>query len=428
MDNSNPWNGKSSTEELEIEQAEHRLSDPSSANMQFLQSTLPNADSIPTQASVAGAPWAPPGKAPASGSPVGAGFSNLAPAYSGLGLLGAVGVSDLSSAASALGISSAVASAAPAAMGKTAVGDGAALAALGPKALAQGLLPERFTDSLPLMKALNDSAVPLSPEFEQLMAMLGQPGDLPLQDPLQSLILSAGSGGSESLQLAIDSVMDQISLIANTFEPLMDGFGNEVTAQTALMSTMSSADLGLNILTDAGNVGAALTDLLGSVDVIGNPQIGSLLNLGSALDDVVAVVDSLPILDGITNPITDIVGGITDPVTDIVGGITDPVTDIVGGITDPVTDIVGGITDPVTDIVGGITDPVTDIVGGITDPVTDVVGDLPGLGLLSGLGSSAGDQSDSGLLDALSSGISSSAGAEGGALDGVLGALDPNKG
>ncbi|MCR2747502.1 hypothetical protein, partial [Limnobacter parvus] len=88
--------------------------------------------------------------------------------------------------------------------------------------------------------------------------------------------------------------------------------------------------------------------------------------------------------------------------------------EIVDGITDPVID-------PIIEIVDGITDPVI-------DPITDIVeGVLPDLGLLSGLGSSPSSDSDFGLLDSLSSGISSSAGSEGGALDGLLGSIDPNK-
>ncbi|HEX4917492.1 MAG TPA: hypothetical protein VFV43_06320 [Limnobacter sp.] len=416
MDNSNPWTGKSSAEDLEIEQAEHRLSDPGSANMQFLQSTLINTDAADASG-VGVSPWAAPSKPILVGNPPSSGFSGLAPAYSGVGLVGVLAGGDLSGMNSALGISSAVASAAPATMGKTTVGDGAALAALGSKALSPSLITERFADSLPLMRSLADAQVPLSPEYAQLMAMLGSPLDESQLEPLQNLLVGAGTGASaENLQDAIDAVMDQISLLNSTFEPLMDGFAGDVQSQTALMSSLPSTDLGLNILSDADSVSTALTDLLGSVDAGSSQQISGLLNLGSALDEVLAVVDSLPTLDGITDPVTGIVDGITDPVTGIVDGITDPVTGIVDGITDPVTGIVDGITDPVTGIVDGITDPVTGIVDG-----------LPGLGLLSGFSTSGASEGNAGLLDGLSSGISSAAGAEGGALDGVLGTLDSNK-
>ncbi|HEX4843329.1 MAG TPA: hypothetical protein VFV57_06635 [Limnobacter sp.] len=389
MDKTNPWTGKSSAEDLEIEQAEHRLSDPGSANMQFLQSTLTGGGIEASGFGAGATPWTPPSKSNSANAPQSAGFSGLAPAFSGVGLVGALAGTDLSGQATALGISSAVASAAPAAMGKTTVGEGAALAALGPKALVPNLMTERFSDSLPLMRANNDAQVPLSPEYAQLMAVLGAPVDGPQGDSLQNLLMGVGAGTSaQNLEDAINAVMDQISLINSVFEPVMDGLSGDVQSQVSLMNNMPSTDLGLNILSDASNISGNLTDLLGSLDVGNNPQIGSLLNLGAGLEEVLSVVDSLPILDVITNPITD--------------PIIEPITDIVGGITDP-------ITDP------------------IIDPVIDVVGGVPGLGLLSGLSTSGSSEGDVGLLDGLSSGIASTAGSEGGALDGVLGALDPNK-
>ncbi|WP_370263878.1 hypothetical protein, partial [Limnobacter sp.] len=370
MDDSKPWDGHPTQEDLDIERAEQGFADPGSANMQFLQSTLPNSDADSSLSTYSMQGWASPGKASHSAASSFPGFSNLAPAYSGLGLIGAVGSADFAGGGSALGLSSAVAAAAPAAMGKTSVGDSAALAAMGAKAMAPALPAERFTDGLPLMKAGKEALVPLSPEFEQLMAMLGVPSDFDAMDPAQ-LLISGGGTGAENLQSAIDAVMDQITLLNNTFEPLMEGLSGEVQSQVAMVGNQSTTDLGLNILSDAQSVSSTLGDVLGTVNVGANPQFAGLLNLGSAIDEVLAVVDTLPTLDPVTTPIADIVGGVLNP-------ITEPVTDIVGGIinnpvTSPITD---PITEPVTDIVGGIinnpvTSPITDP---ITEPVTDIVG------------------------------------------------------
>ncbi len=451
-------NMKSTAEDRAVERAEQQLADPSALNMQFLQSTL-NTSEFDGLSANSGFPGSAAKSQLHQSNPSGGGFSGLSPAYSGAGLLGAVAAADLSGASSAMGMAAQVASAAPVTFGKTTVGESASLAGLGNKALSQPADLSKISD-FPLLKPVanaDGSMVPMSAEFAQLMAMLEGSGGINPDDALNSLISGLGQNPNpESLQTAIDAVLDQINLLNTTFEPVFDNLSGDVQNQFATQNSMPTGDLGLSIFEDAGEVSTVLTDLLGTIDVVANPQLDSLLNLDSTIDDIVSLVGSLPDLDlsPVTDPITEIVGGITDGI----GGITDPVTGIVddgvGGVTDPVTGIVddgvGGVTDPVTgivdDVVGGVTDPVTgivdDVAGGVTDgvidvtnPVVDVITDVtdplldPVLGdggLLSGLSSSS-SESDSGLLDSLSSGISSSAGAEGGALDSLLGSLDQNK-
>ena len=471
-------NTKPTAEDIAIERAEHQLSDPAAANMQFLQSTLNSAEFEGVGASTGFFNASGKQSIPSSNSSSPS-FSGLSPAYSGAGLLGAVAAADMGGAASAMGMAAQVASAAPVTFGKNSVGESANLAALGNKALAQAADMSKLADNSPLLKPIANSdgaLVPMSAEFTQLMAMLeGSGNGLDPNDALMSLIDGLGKNPSaENLQAAIDGVLGQINLLNQAFDPVFDGLQGDVQNQVSLQNGLPSTDLGISMLDDASDLSSTLNDLLGTVDVGSNPQLNSLLNLDNTFDDIASLVGSLPDLDlsPVTDPVTDIVGGvvggitdgiggITDPVTDIVDGITDvidPVTDIVDGvvdgitdITDPVTDIVTDITDPVTDIVTDITDPVTDIVTDITDPVTDVITDvsdpvtdvitditdpildpilepiLGGGGLLSGLSTSSTGESDAGLLDSLSSGISSSAGSEGGALDGLLGSLDPNK-
>ena len=479
-------NTKATAEDMAIERAEHQLADPAAANMQFLQSTLNSSGFDGVGASTGFFNASGKQSIPSSNSS-GSGFSGLAPAYSGAGLLGAVAAADMGGAASAMGMAAQVASAAPVTFGKNSVGESANLAALGNKALAQPTDLSKLADNSPLLKPIaspDGALVPMSAEFTQLMAMLEGGGNgLNPNDALMSLIDGLGKNPSaENLQAAIDSVLGQINLLNETFEPVFDGLAGDVQSQVSLQNGLPSTDLGVSIFDDAGEVSSALTDLLGTVDVGSNPELNSLLNLDNNFDDIASLVGSLPDLDltpvtdpvtdivggitdgigGITDPVTDIVDdvvdgitdgvdGITDPVTDIVDdvvdgitdgidGITDPVTDVITDITDPVTDVITDITDPVTDVITDITDPVTDVITDITDPVTDVVTDitdpiidpildpiLGGGGLLSGLSTSPSDESDAGLLDSLSSGISSSAGSEGGALDGLLGSLDPNK-
>ena len=436
-------NMKSTAEDRAVERAEQQLADPSALNMQFLQSTL-NTSEFDGLSANSGFPGSAAKSQLHQSNPSGGGFSGLSPAYSGAGLLGAVAAADLSGASSAMGMAAQVASAAPVTFGKTTVGESASLAGLGNKALSQPADLSKISD-FPLLKPVanaDGSMVPMSAEFAQLMAMLEGSGGINPDDALNSLISGLGQNPSpESLQTAIDAVLDQINLLNTTFEPVFDNLSGDVQNQFATQNSLPTGDLGLSIFEDAGEVSTVLTDLLGTIDVGANPQLDSLLNLDSTIDDIVSLVGSLPDLDlsPVTDPITEIVGGITDGI----GGITDPVTgivdDVVGGVTDPVTGIVdgvvGGVTDPVTgivdDVAGGVTDgvidvtnPVVDVITDVTDPLLDpVLGDG---GLLSGLSSSS-SESDSGLLDSLSSGISSSAGAEGGALDGLLGSLDQNK-
>lgn len=402
-------NTKTTAEDLAIERAEQQLADPSAANMQFLQSTLVNNEFDGFGAST-GFFNASAKQSVSSPSHSGSGFSGLSPAYSGAGLLGAVAAADMGGASTAMGIAAQVASAAPVTFGKDAVGESASLAALGDKALTQQTVDG--SSSLKTVANADGSMVPLSPEFSQLLAMLDGSDSVNPDDALMGLVDGLGQNpSSENLQVAIDAVMGQINLLNSTFEPVFDGLAGEVQSQIGVQNALSSTDLGFSILDSADDVSTTLSDLLGSVDVVSNPQIDSLLSLGSTLDDVVSLVGSLPELDlrPITDPVLDVVDGVVDPIIDVTDPVIDPIVDIITDITDPVTD-------PVTDVIEPVIDPVLDP---ILDPITDG-------GLLSGLSSTSGD-SDTGLLDPLSSGISSSAGSDGGVLDGALGPLDTNK-
>lgn len=472
-------NIKSTVEDMAIERAEHQLADPAAANMQFLQSTLNSADfdgvSAGTSFFNASGKQSVPSSSSSSHS-----FSGLSPAYSGAGLLSAVAAADMGSASSAMGMAAQVASAAPVTFGKNSVGESANLAALGNKALASPIDMSKLADQSPLLKPIanaDGALVPMSAEFMQLMAMIeGSGNGLNPNDALMSLINGLGKNPSaENLQAAIDGVLGQINLLNETFEPVFDGLAGDVQSQLSLQNALPSTDLGVSIFDDAGGLSNTLNDLLGTVDVGSNPQLNSLLNLDNTFDDIASLVGSLPDLDltpvtdpvidivggvvggitdgigGITDPVTDIIGdvvggitdgigGITDPVTDIITDVTDPITDVITDITDPVTDIITDVTDPITDVITDITDPVTDVITDVTDPITDVITDITdpildpildpiigGGGLLSGLITGPSEESGAGLLDSLGSGISSSAGSEGGALDGLLGSLDPNR-
>ena len=421
-------NTKTTAEDLAIERAEQQLADPSAANMQFLQSTLVNNEFDGVSAST-GFFNASAKQSISSPSHSGGGFSGLSPAYSGAGLLGAVAAADMGGASSAMGIAAQVASAAPVTFGKEAVGESATLAALGDKALVQ---PVDGNSALlkPLANA-DGSMVPLSPEFSQLLAMLEGSDSVNPDDALMGLVSGLGqTPSSENLQAAIDAVLGQINLLNSTFEPVFDGLAGEVQSQIGVQNALSSTDLGFSILDSADDVSTTLSDLMGSVDVVSNPQIDSLLSLGSTLDDVVSLVGSLPELDlrPITDPVLDVVDGVVDPIIDVTDPVIDPIIDIITDITDPVTDPVTDVIEPVIDpVLDPILDPITDVTDPVIDPILDPILDpITDGGLLSGLSSTSSD-SDTGLLDPLSSGISSSAGSEGGVLDGALGPLDPNK-
>jgi len=370
---------KASDEDLAVENAEKQLSDPSALNMQFLQSTLTNSV-FDTTASATGLQ---DGVAKFSGSQFQASpaaLSGLSPAYSGAGLFSAVSAASLGGASSAMGMTSQVASAAPVTFGKTTVGESANLNALGNKALAQPTDLSKLLDQGPLFKPVanaDGSLVPLAPEFSQLLAMLeGGANGVNSNDALASLIKSMGDNPSaENLDAAIEAILGQINLLDSTFAPVFDGLSGEIVNQQAIQNGLPSVDLGLSIRDAAGEVSSSLGELLGPISGADNLLQSSLLNLGSAFDNISSLIGSLPDLDTtpVLDPVTDIIGGITDPITDIVDGIADPITDIVDGIIDPITDVVDGITDPITDIVDGITDPITDVVDGITDPITDIV-------------------------------------------------------
>ncbi|MBU0783486.1 MAG: hypothetical protein KJ798_10065 [Gammaproteobacteria bacterium] len=415
-------NTNTTAEDLAIERAEQQLADPSAANMQFLQSTIVNNEFDGLGAST-GFFNASAKQSIASPTHSGSGFSGLSPAYSGAGLLGAVAVADMGGVSSAMGIAAQVASAAPVTFGKEAVGESATLAALGDKALAQQTADSNSALLKPLANA-DGSMVPLSPEFSQLLAMLEGSDSVNPDDALMSLVGGLGQNpSSENLQGAIDAVLGQINLLNSTFEPVFDGLAGEVQSQVGVQNSLSSTDLGFSILDSADDVSTTLSDLLGSVDVVSNPQIDSLLSLGSTLDDVVSLVGSLPeldIVDGVLDPITDVIEPVIDPIVEIITDITDP-------IADPVIDVIEPVIDPIVDIITDITDPIADPVIDVIEPVIDpILGPITDGGLLSGLSSTSSD-SDTGLLDSLSSGISSSAGSEGGVLDGALSPLDSNK-
>ena len=460
-------NIKTTAEDLAVERAEQQLADPSALNMQFLQSTLNSTEFDGLSAGSSFFTASAKGTIPNS-SQAGSGFGGLSPAFSGAGLLGAVAAADMSSASSALGMAAQVASAAPVTFGKRDVGESATLAGLGNKALAEPNDLSNFINKSTLLKPVanaDGSLVPVSAEFTQLMAMLeGNGNGVNADDALMSLIDGLGQNPSaENLQAAIDAVLDQISLLSGTFDSVFDGLDGEVQSMLGSQNGLPSTDLGLSIRDDAGEVSMTISDLLGSVDVVSNPQIDSLLNLDSTFDEIVSLIDSLPeldlapitepildpitdvvddvvddvvepILDPVVDPITDVVDDVVepildpvvDPITDVVDDVVEPILDpVVDPITDVVDDVVDDVVEPILDpVIDPILDPITDISDPLLDPILDPITDG---GLLSGLSSSSNSDSDIGLLDSLSSGISSSAGSEGGSLDGLLGSLDQNK-
>ncbi|MCR2746071.1 hypothetical protein NSP04_05375, partial [Limnobacter sp. YS8-69] len=313
-------NTKTTAEDIAIERVEQQLAAPDAMNMQFLQSTL-NTDDF----SGLGANTGFAGVAAKSSIPLpansGSSFSGLSPAYSGAGLLGAVAAADMGGASSAMGMAAQVASAAPVTFGKNSVGESATLSGLGNKALAQPADISRILDNSPLLKPVanaDGSMVPVSAEFSQLMAMLqGNGNGVNPDDALMSLVGGLGANPSaDSLQQAIEAVLDQIGLLNSTFEPVFDGLAGEVQNQLSAQNGLSSTDLGFSILNDAGSVSTSLTDLLGTLNVGSSPQLDGLLNLDSTFDDIASLVGSLPDLDlsPVVDPIIEIVDGITDPV------------------------------------------------------------------------------------------------------------------
>jgi len=110
-------NIKNTAEDLAVERAEQQLADPSALNMQFLQSTL-NTSEFEGLSAHSGFPGAAAKSQLHQSNQSSGSFSGLSPAYSGAGLLGAVGAADLSGASSAMGMAAQVASAAPVTFGK----------------------------------------------------------------------------------------------------------------------------------------------------------------------------------------------------------------------------------------------------------------------------------------------------------------------
>ncbi len=388
-------NTAATPEDMAIERAEQQLMEPTAQSMQFLQSSVGDVPPAiePSMASL-----------PGSIHRIGLGSSNSASnggataAYSGSsGLLGAVAAVDLASAGSAMGVAAQVASAAPTAFGKAAVGPSVALSQL---PVSNVSTIDQSVNDMPAMRATaHQPYVPTSDEFQHLQNLLDSSAGSDIStDALMSLL---GAPGQEpdaaGLQAAIDTVTEQLALLNGTFESVFNGLDVDVTATKTALSDLSSTELGVTILSDATSVSTSLSDLLGTSNLSSNPQLGSLLNLGSTVDDVVSLVGSLPDLD--PPPGSNLT---LDPVLD---PIIEPITGIVGGVLDPVTDpVIEPIVEPITDIVGGVLDPVTEPV------VQGVEGVLPGLGVLSGTVSTEPQpDGDSSLLGSVSSGISSSA-------------------
>ncbi|HEY1059042.1 MAG TPA: hypothetical protein VGE55_09970 [Limnobacter sp.] len=438
MGDTQPFESQWAGLDADMQKAESVLADPHALNMQILQSTI---DHTPQDLSAASA--ALPRSTFSNSIPhsyATAPLGGVAPAFSGLGLLAAT--VDHAGAASALGLVSSTAAAAPSSFGKTSLGDAAQLSHLGAKAMVDNMPAERLADSLPLLKPIvGQESHSMSPELDHLLASLMNPEALSTAVDPAHLLQGLGSNPSaDALQTAIDTLVDQINLLNNTFEPVFDNLSADVSQQLSDFSGLPTTDLGVILHDDASNLSDSLSSLLSVTDSIGNPSIDNLLHLGTTVDDVVSLVGNLPGVDlsPVLTPITDVVGDITQPITDIVGGITDPITqpitDIVGGITDPITqpitDIVGGITDPITQ---PITQPITDVVGGVTTPITQPISDIGGvLGTVTGglLGAHQVDgapATDTSMLNTLSSGISSTSGAADGAVSHLLGGLDPTK-
>jgi hypothetical protein len=391
-------NTASTPEELAIERAEQRLSDPSAQNMQFLQSSV---GEIP---SGVGQPLSPlpdgiqrmGSGAPSSSNPGSTAY------HSGAGLFGAVAAADLASAGSAMGVAAQVASAAPSAFGKDGVSPAVELTQT---SFVKTTAVETVSNDVPAARAtVNQPYVPTAQEFQHLQNLIeSNAGSDISNEALMSLL---GAPGQEpdaaSLQAAIDAVTDQLALLNDTFSAVFDGLDVDVAANRATLSDLSSTDLGVTILSDASSVSASLNDLLGTSNLSANPQLGSLLNLGSTVDDVVSLVGSLPDLDP-TPP------GSNLTIEPIVEPIVEPITDIVGGVLDPITEpIVEPIVEPVIDGVDGI---------------------LPGLGVLSGTVSTEPEpDGDSGLLGSITTGISSNASGSEANTTGLHGGdLDPTK-
>ena len=407
---------ENAAEESAIKAAEGQLGLPSAPNMQFLQSTLPGPD------------FRAPGDI----------FSALA-------------------------MASQAAAAAPASFGKYEVGQAAVLAGLGDKALANPPVEAYPVDSESLLKPvdrLDTNEVYLLGQIDKIATELdAKDGPIP-GDALVSLMANLDSAPDpDDLNAAIQAVSDQIGLLNEIFMPILDGLNADVRSEKTLLNTLPTPDLGLSIMDDTGELSTSLTDLLGTVDIISNPQIDSLLSLDSTFEEIVSLVGSLPELDltSITEPVVDSVLEVTEPLIETIDSAIEPVVDTLVELTEPVLDVLTETTDQLVDAVVEVTEPLVDTVSTVLEPLTEPLTDLTEpvvetlvettepildtiedlseplletvseIGLLSGLTSSSSTNDESGLLDTLSSGISSTAGADDSSLSGLLGALDPTK-
>ena len=407
---------ENAAEESAIKAAEGQLGLPSAPNMQFLQSTLPGPD------------FRAPGDI----------FSALA-------------------------MASQAAAAAPASFGKYEVGQAAVLAGLGDKALANPPVEAYPVDSESLLKPVDrldtNEVDPLGHLNNIVTELDAKDGPIP-GDALVSLMANLDSAPDpDDLNAAIQAVSDQIGLLNEIFMPILDGLNADVQSEKTLLNTLPTPDLGLSIMDDTGELSTSLTDLLGTVDIISNPQIDSLLSLDSTFEEIVSLVGSLPELDltSITEPVVDSVLEVTEPLIETIDSAIEPVVDTLVELTEPVLDVLTETTDQLVDAVVEVTEPLIDTVSTVlepviepltdltepvvetlvetTEPILDTIEDLSEpllepvseIGLLSGLTSSSSTNDETGLLDTSSSGISSTAGADDSSLSSLLGALDPTK-
>ena len=407
---------ENAAEESAIKAAEGQLGLPSAPNMQFLQSTLPGPDL----------------RAPGD-------------------------------IFSAVAMATQAAAAAPASFGKYEVGQAAVLAGLGDKALANSPDEAYPVDSDAVLKPvgrLDTNEVYLLGQIDKIATELdAKDGPIP-GDALVSLMANLDSAPDpDDLNAAIQAVSDQIGLLNEIFMPILDGLNADVQSEKTFLNTLPTPDLGLSIMDDAGELSTSLTDLLGTVDIISSPQIDSLLSLDSTFEEIVSLVGSLPELDltSITEPVVDSVLEVTEPLIETIDSAIEPVVDTLVELTEPVLDVLTETTDQLVDAVVEVTEPLVDTVSTVLEPLTEPLTDLTEpvvetlvettepildtiedlseplletvseIGLLSGLTSSSSTNDEAGLLDTLSSGISSTAGADDSSLSGLLGALDPTK-
>lgn len=453
-------------EDRALMQAEQSLADPTSLNMQLLQSTVtgqPLFERTWDQAPAGSVLRSITGSHADNGG-LYSGFMsndlqstlNLASSASNAGLL-----------ASAMALTSQVASASPAAFGQDKVSAGTNLADLGGRAFIVhgGDHPLPFEhqtgNATHAFSASNASAAGTS-EFMQLLAGM---------DTANSLTPAQAAPSLEHVNALIQSLTSQIDALHSVFNPVMPGLDSQVQSLVPEVSHLAPVDLTSSIAHDSGLLQGTLDTLhldTGAVSsgldglTSGLNTVSDLVHSLPGFDSATSAVHSVltPVTDTVTSVITPVVNTVTtvtDPILNTVTGVLDPVTHTVidpilhtvTGVVDPVTNIVTGVTQPVLNVISPVTEPISQItspiVHTITDPITSIVspvtggttggtGDLLGgtlnqvggiLGTLSAPTTSGTDTSLS--LNTLSSSISSSATGGDSAVNHLLGALDPNK-